>query len=199
MLFVTSTALEAQTRKAKNNLSAGAGIQQYNGDLGNSFFDFKEEWYGVVRLAYSRYLNRSLDAQAFATIGDIGRCFDGVLLPGEQVLMLRSRFTTVGAGLKYKLANGSILKEDSRIMPYVYAGAALNHHQDIWHEAAPRVNRGYYASVNGGLGISYRLCPRFQLTYNLGLGYFTTDTVDYISKGRNDMYLQNIFSMGMDF
>ncbi len=114
-LCLLGTALSAQTRSAKNNLSAGAGIQQYNGDLGNSFFDFAEEWYGVARLAYSRYLSPALDAQAFATMGDIGRCFDGVLPPGEQILMLRSRFTSVGLALKYKFANGRFLREEARL------------------------------------------------------------------------------------
>ncbi|MEO6039389.1 MAG: DUF6089 family protein [Saprospiraceae bacterium] len=197
--FLLSVAANAQTSSAKNNLSAGAGIQQYNGDLGNSFFDFEEEWYGVVRLGYSRYLNRSFDAQVFATTGDIGRCFDGVLQPGEHVTMLRSRFTTLGLSLKYKFANGRLLKEDARLAPYVYAGAALNNHRDLWVVQDPRVNEGTYISINGGLGLTYRLCTRFQINYNLGLGYFTTDKLDFISQGSNDLYLQNTFSVGMDF
>ncbi len=194
-----STALSAQSRSAKNNLRAGAGIQQYNGDLGNSFFDFEEEWYGVARLDYSRYLTPALDAQVFATMGDIGRCFDGLVLPGEHITMLRSRFTTLGIGLKYKLANGRILREDARLAPYIYAGAALSNQRDLWVDQGPRVNEGIYTSLNGGLGLSYRLCAHFQITYNLGLGYFTTDKLDFISKGANDLYLQNTLSVGMDF
>lgn len=197
-LVLMAVSLSAQTRTAQNNISAGGGFEQYNGDLGNSFFDFEEEWYGFYSLSYSRYLNRSLDVKASATIGDIGRCFDGVLAPGEHILMLRSRMTTVGLGVKYKFANGYILKEYSRLAPYVYAGATLVNHRDVWlHE--PRVNEGFYTSLNGGMGISYYLARNLQFTYNLGLGYFTSDALDFISKGGNDMYLQNTFSLGMSF
>lgn len=198
-LALLALAMQAQTKTHKNNLAAGGGIEQYNGDLGNSFFDFEEEWYGLARLAYSRYLGRSLDVQAYATIGEIGRCFDGVLRPEDPpVLMLRSRFKTLGLGLKYKFANGYLLNEDTRIAPFVYLGAALGHHEDVWTDE-PRVNEGFYTSVNGAVGLSYQLTPKFQLVYNLNLGYFTSDATDFISKGVNDMYLQNTLSLAFNF
>ena len=132
---------------------AGGGLEQYKGDLGNSFLDFQEEWYGFVKLAYGRYLNHSFDAQAFATIGEIGRCFDGVLDPEHPVLMFRSRFTT----------------------------------------------EGFYTSINGGLGFYCQLIKNIQFVYNLELGYFTSDAIDFISKGSNDMYLQNTLKSGFNF
>ncbi|MEO6760112.1 MAG: outer membrane beta-barrel protein [Saprospiraceae bacterium] len=199
VLITFCTAAQGQTRSHKNNLSAGGGIQEYNGDLGNSFFNFKEEWYGVARLAYSRYLNRSLDAQAFATGGHIGRCFDGVVPPGEHITMLRSAFFSLGLDLKYKFADGRFLPEDARFAPYVYAGAALSKHRDLWNDQGPRVNEGIYTSINGGLGLTYRVCSHFQLNYNLGLGYYTTDALDFITQGANDMYLQHTVSVGVDF
>lgn len=198
LLCLCNCSVNAQTRTYKNNFSAGFGIQQYNGDLGNSFFDFEEEWYGVARFGYDRYLTRSLDGQAVATIGDIGRCFDGVQ-PSEPILNLRSRFVTVGLNLKYKFANGRLLREDARFAPYVYAGAALAHHQDIWRKGDLRVNEGFYTALTGGVGLTYRLCSRLQITYNLGLGYFTSDRLDYITAGAHDLYLQNSFSFGVGF
>lgn len=200
ILCLLSSALfvAAQTSTHKNNISAGAGIQWYKGDLGNSFFDFEEEWYGVARLAYNRYLNRSLDAQATASMGDIGRCFDGVLDPEHRVLILRSRFTSFGLNLKYKFANGRLLKTNARFAPFVYGGIALNHHKDLWTND-PRVNEGFYSALNGGLGTAIRLTKRIELVYNLNLGYLTTDALDFISKGFNDMYLQNTFTLGYHF
>ena len=197
MILFASVA-NAQTKTNKNNLTAGGGLEQYKGDLGNSFLDFQEEWYGFVKLAYGRYLNHSFDAQAFATIGEIGRCFDGVLDAEHPVLMFRSRFTTTGLDLEYKFANGYLLKENSKIAPFVYAGAALNHHQDIWTNE-PRVNEGFYTSINGGLGVSCQLIKNIQFVYNLELGYFTSDAIDFISKGSNDMYLQNTLMLGFNF
>lgn len=197
-LILFSMTIHAQTSIRKNNLEAGGGMEYYKGDLGNSFLAFDEEWYGVIRVAYNRYLTPSFDAQGFATIGEIGRCFDGPLDPEHPVLMLRSRFSTAGLGLKYKFSNGYLLKKEAKIAPYVYAGAALSHHQDIWTNE-PRVNEGFYTSLNAGLGVSVKLTQNIRFVYNLGLGYFTTDTLDFITKGANDMYLQNTIALGYDF
>ncbi len=198
LLFFQS-ALPAQTKSAPNNLAAGGGMEWYRGDLGNSFFDFEEEWYGFFSLAYSRYLSRSFDLRTAATIGEIGRCFDGVIRPEDPpILMLRSRLKTLGIALKYKLANGYLLREEAKVGPYIYLGAAFNHQRDIWTDQ-PRVNEGSYCSVNGGLGLVYRFARHLQLGYNLGLGYFTTDKMDFIASGGNDLYLQNTFSLGLDF
>lgn len=198
-LLLLHFALPAQTRTAPNNLAAGGGMEWYRGDLGNSFFDFEEEWYGFFSLAYSRYLSRSFDLRTAATIGEIGRCFDGIIRPEDPpILMLRSRLKTWSVGLKYKLANGYLLQEEAKVAPYVYLGAAFNHQRDIWTDQ-PRVNEGSYWSLNGGLGLAYRLSWHLQLGYNLGLGYFTTDKMDFIASGGNDMYLQNTFSLGVDF
>lgn len=187
----------AQTKERRNHLSAGFGFQQYNGDLGNTFYSTDEEWYGVGRLSFSRYINRSFDLHLFGTLGDYGHCNeDEINNPGA--LNMRSRLKTFGVSIKYKFANGYLLKDKSALAPYVYFGAGINSLKDIW-VTGNRVNNGQYQSVNAGLGLSYRFAKYFDVSYNVGFGYFTSDALDFISHGKNDMYLQNTLSIGYSF
>lgn len=192
-----------QTSEKKNNISIGGGTQYYNGDLGNSFFALKDEWYGVVGLNYSRYLNKSFDASFTTTTGDYGHCRDKedpqFRSDGTEVLNMLSRLTTGIITLKYKFYNGYILKENAKISPFVYIGFGINNVTDFWWANKNRVNAGNYTSLNGGLGLRYNFCNKFNFTYNLGLGYFMTDKIDKRVEGINDMYLQNTFLIGMNF
>lgn len=194
----TFSALFSQNKTHKNIINAGFGFQQYNGDLGNTFFTTDQEWYGVGRLSYNRYLNASWNVTAFATLGDFGHCFDGEQDPQHPVLNMRSRLNTLGVGFMYKFANGYILPETFKVAPYVYAGAAINSVRDIWSHGT-RVNNGNYSTLNYGLGATFLLYKNLQLTYNMGFGYFTSDAMDYIVSGKNDMYMQNTLSLGVVF
>lgn len=197
LMVLSSLGASAQTRAHRNHLSAGFGFQQYNGDLGNTFYDTDEEWYGVARVSLSRYLNASFDLLASATVGDYGHCNDDeVNNPGA--LNMRSRLNLFSASLKYKFANGYLLKEDARLSPYVYLGGGYAWIKDIW-ATGDRVNNGSYSTFNAGLGLSYHLASNFDIGLNIGLGYFSSDKLDFISKGNSDMVLQHTFSVGYSF
>lgn len=202
MLFAGLTTF-AQTAEKKNNISFGVGTQAYNGDLGNPWFDAGDEWYGIASLNYNRYLNRSFDAGLLFTSGDYGHCRDkedAQFRPdGSEVLNMLSRLTTGIVTVKYKFANGYILKESARLAPYVYLGGGINNISEYWWAAKDRANTGYYGSVNGGLGVRYNLCRNFSVTYNLGFGMFTSDNIDKRVQGSNDMYMQNTILFGVNF
>jgi hypothetical protein len=188
----------AQTATNKNNFSGGFGFTEYNGSLGSSWLVFNEEWYGVLRLSYSRYINPSFDAHIFVTTGDYGHCQDDN--PDTSIIRFRTRLTVIAATLKYKFANGYIFKEDAKFSPFVYAGAAMDFARDIWHTRIG-ANNGNYLTFNWGLGLTYNVTDRIQFTYNLGFGCFTTDaiTFDYNPHGTKDMYMQNSLSIGYNF
>lgn len=196
-MALSSLCAFAQNKVHRNHLSAGFGFQQYDGDLGNTFYSTDEEWYGVARVSLSRYLNSSFDILASATVGDYGHCNDDEINnPGA--LNMRSRLNVFSGSLKYKFANGYLLKEDARLAPYIYLGGGYAWIKDIW-VTGNRVNNGNYSTLNSGLGVNYRLNSNFDLGFNIGLGYFTSDKLDFISKGKNDMFLQNTFSVGYSF
>lgn len=200
-LIVISANSFGQTADNKNNISIGGGKQSYNGDLGNSWFKMDEEWYGFVSLHYNRYLTKSFDFSASFTHGDYGKCRDhedDIYRPdGTLVLNMLSRLTTGIISMKYKFANGYLLKENAKLSPYIYLGGGINNISNRWWDDKTRVNPGNFTSVNGGIGLRYNFYKNFSFTYNLGIGVFTSDNLDFRSS--NDKYLQHNFMLGINF
>lgn len=193
--FLICTCAVAQTKEKKNNITLGGGRQSYNGDLGNSWFKPHEEWYGFVKMSYSRYLTKSFDGMLMAFAGELGHCRD----EDDPITNLnyRSRMYSGFLALKYKFANGYILKEEAKIAPYLFAGAGINSLTDIWNHKD--VNPGSYGTVNCGIGVRYNFTPRISLGYDISFAYFMSDKLDYIVRGGNDMYMQNYFYVGFNF
>lgn len=192
-----------QSFEKKNNISLGTGRQSYNGDLGNSWFQPSEEYYGIGSLTYSRYLTKSFDALLFVTHGDYGHCREedeSQFRPdGTEVLNMLSRLTSSSISVKYKFANGYLLKEEAKLAPYIYLGAGVNNISNFWWKDKKRVNPGNCFSLNGGAGVSYNLNKKINLTYNLGFGYLASDKIDFRSEGTNDMYMQHSLLLGLNF
>lgn len=212
MLMLSTVAAFAQSATHKLGLSIGAGPQDYKGDLGNGFKinNPSVEWRGVIAFNASYYLSRSLDAAMFVTGGDFGYCQpDDVAnkpvdedkrCPGcnDRVGLgnLNSRFYSVGTAIRYKFSNGYLLKENSRFKPYAFAGVAVNRVVDRMKMNC--VIPGDYLSVNGGAGVKYYLTKSINVGYQFSLGYFASDKVDRMSHGSNDMYMQNVLTLGID-
>jgi hypothetical protein len=203
ILFISLNTSYAQTQEKKNNLSIGGGQGAYNGDLGNAWFVSDEEWYGFIALHYSRFINKSFDMTSSITFGDLGHCREEdesqFRSDGSEVLNMLSRLTSVVFSLKYKFANGYILKENARLSPYVYLGVGVNNISEYWWSNKNRAIVGNYGSLNGGLGIRYNFLEKYNFTYNMGIGYFTSDKIDNRVEGRNDMFMQQTILLGMNF
>jgi len=204
-LLIALTAISicgfAQTKENKNNISFGGGTESYNGALGNSLFNFQYETYGDFSLNYSRYLTKAFDICAYSTYGDFGRCKKTYDLQewsdGAPVLNMHSRLTTGNIALKYKLANGFIIDEDSKIAPYIFLGCGVNNAEDIWNQN--RVNEGNYLTINGGLGLRINITAKLNFTYNISFAYFTSDRIDNNPMGVNPINMQNTYSLGYNF
>ncbi|HXB11200.1 MAG TPA: hypothetical protein VNZ45_04385 [Bacteroidia bacterium] len=189
-----------QTSENRNNISDGAGKESYNGDLGNSWFNTGEEFYGFWGVSYSRYFNRSFDGTVSFSYGDIGRCaedgFGAVRADGSPILNMYARMTTIILALKYRFANGYIFKEDSKVSPYIFIGGGTEYMVDIWTHN--RVDPGMYYSVNGGVGARYNITSRWNLSCNFGLGYLNKQ-MDWRVEKVNAAYLQSTFAIGYNF
>lgn len=218
LAFILFTAgVNAQTKDHKLGITSGAYIQHYKGNLGNSFFDFNDCCFAgeVVTLGY--YLDKTFDFNFSASLGDYGywasdaerakplpfneRCPG---CPSTGMRELRSRMFAGNIALKYKFANGTVFKEDSKVAPYLYAGVGVNHLADRMKKQC--VNVGTHLSLNAGLGFKYNVTERINVGYNLGLGCFTKEKVyatvssDEIQMdGKKDMYMQNTLFVGMNF
>jgi len=126
---------------------------------------------------------------------------------------LRSMMASGNISIKYKFANGIFLKENSRLAPYVYAGAGVNHLADNMKRNCVKV--GMHVTINAGLGVKYNINERFNIGYNLGLGCFVTkkvyasnassmhdedkDADDMRIEKRKDFYMQNAVTFGVNF
>lgn len=228
--------LGAQTKDHKLGIEVGGYLQQYNGNLGNSFFKFNETAFGGFHANAGLYLNKSFDAVIGASVGHFGYCQTDAdkkrivavefRCPGctNQLGMgeLRSMMVAGNAAIKYKFANGMLLKENSRLAPYIYAGLGVNHLSDNMKRNC--VNVGMHLSLNAGAGVKYNISERFNIGYNLGLGCFVTKKVYYTNaianhetedhedesheenhederkmEKRKDLYLQHAISFGFNF
>jgi len=98
---------------------------------------------------------------------------------------------------KYKLNNNYLLKEDFKLKPSLFIGATYNRIRDKMEMNC--VNEGNYWSINGGAGLRYDLCKRFNVGYQAALGFFTSDRVDYMIHNSKDMYFQSNILVGFSF
>ena len=141
--------------------------------------------------------------------------------PGEGGGMgeLRSLMIAGNIAFKYKFANGYILKENSKLAPYVYVGAGINRLSDNMRRNC--VNVGKHFSVNAGVGVKYNFNERFNVGYNIAVGCFVTNKHVYTSNGikgitaevnttetngeemkmvnKKDFYMQNAVTFGFNF
>ena len=227
--FVLATfGITAQTKNRKIGIETGAYLQQYNGNLGNSFFKFKETAFGGGSLNLGLYLNKSFDLNVGGSIGHFGYCQTEedkkrvVALeyrcPGctDRLGMgeLRSMMISGNTSIKYKFANGYLLKEDSKIAPYVYAGVGINYLSDVMKRNC--VNVGNHFTINAGAGVKYNITERLNIGYNFGVGCFMTKKVYYTNaiaennevekdaddikmEKRKDFYMQHALTLGFNF
>jgi OmpA-OmpF porin, OOP family len=196
LLFLSITTI-AQTQSRKLAITAGFGFQQYHGDLGNGFYNFTSTEYGVASIGLDYYLNRSFDIKLYSMLGDFGFCSD--LEEGEGGVVedvLNSRMTMGGIALKYKIANGFLLAENSRLAPYIYAGFGINRVTDFMKMKC--IVPGTYYSVNAGFGLKYNVSEVYNIGYNLNIGQFSSDKLDFIVDGSNDYYMQNSLVLGVN-
>jgi hypothetical protein len=210
LVLITSTAF-AQTKDNRLGLAAGGGPQYYHGDLGtNGIQSNRECWRGAVVFRTDYYLNRSLDASLFGSVGDLGYCqpkevartpiAESEQCPGCEdrtgLGNLSSRGGAVGFGVRYKFNNGYLLPEKSRTQPYLLLGTAINNVTDRMKMNC--VNEGKYFSLNAAAGVRYYVGRRVNLGYQVSVGRFTSDNIDYMNHGGTDMYIQSSLMLGVD-
>lgn len=172
-LMLSAIAVFGQSKDHRLSIAAGGGPQDYKGDLGNGFkINSDDVWRGAVVWQVGYYLNRSFDISLFGSVGDYGYC---------QPL---------------SVANTPIDEDPSKIRPYIYLGTAFNKVVDRMQMDC--VTPGNYSSINTGAGARYYITQRISIGYQLSLGYFTSDAVDRMVHGSNDMYMQNSLLLGID-
>jgi len=193
ILLVTTCLLfgyftNAQDQVRKWNLGLLGGTSEYNGDRGNGFFDFNKKtlqrnW--VAGASISRYINASFDGTIMATYGDTWGYFKSTPEFSAQMIFMN-------INIKYKFANGYMLPKESKVAPYIFAGAGYLKTDGKF------VNGGEDFPYVVGAGLNFRLSKVIAINYQATLGYLNSDSRDFVKGGDfNDAFL--IHSLGLNF
>jgi outer membrane protein OmpA-like peptidoglycan-associated protein len=124
LLFMFS--VSAQSSDQKWGIGIGSGVY--------GSFDKNSLGY-MPEVIFSRYLSPSFDASLTGNLG----------LANNKIVS-KLDLVTVGLHVHYKLYNGLILPETSRLKPYLYGGPGY-----IWD------NDGESLNLDGGLGVKYNI------------------------------------------
>ena len=154
------------------------GLNEYRGNLGDEFFSFSEGYGGGFSVL--RYLTPSFDVGFLYNYDFYAKQDDNNLTPGKSKLFFRLDMWNINTNFRYKLNNGYMLKEESRLAPYVVAGAGAVY-------SMPRGNGGDLGifdfkqmdfALFGGLGIKFVITSYLDLEVQSGLLYPFNDSYD---------------------
>ncbi len=143
VLFLAGNSfVDAQNSKNPWAITVGAHAVDHNSVTGPFNQYFKTDNWDIVpplsKLSIIRNLNRSFDVDLTASVGEVDN---------NRLAIKDELFINAGLGLRYKLANGYILKEDSWFDPYIRVGAGY-HRYDYTGLQFPLT--AYYGNENGG-------------------------------------------------
>ncbi len=181
LLFVLVSCLISTngfTQNKTNPWSIGihAGVQQYNGELGNQFFNYFDHYNGLAGFSVGRFLSPSFDLSLDITLGDVkfteaesedGKTFDYDM---QQANL----------HLKYNFFKN----DDVLLRPFLFAGLGIlrfdGRNTDETNLGLPTL----------GGGINFKLAEHVKLRYQNTYIMSDFDGIDNQESGGNDSYLQ---------
>lgn len=177
ILLVTFLSLTAysQSKSEPWTLGIHVGAQQYNGELGNQFFDFIDHYNGLAGFSVGHYLSPSFDLALDVTLGDIK--FFEERAGGN----LWSEYDMQQANLHLKY---NILKEDKKVRPFVFAGLGILRFKGTGYDEVQTALPAAGGGVN--FKISENVSFRYQNTFLLS----NADNIDMREEDGNESYLQ---------
>ncbi len=175
-LITLSKHLKSQSKDYSNGLGLHFGTMQYKGDLGNEMFT-TDDLHPAVGLSYNHYINPSLDAHLLFAHGQIdytGSAPAAGPLTLPAVYSFKTKLYDINLMLRYKFNNGYMLKEDSRIAPFIQGGFgdAISTASHYANNSLMDFNFPIGAGIN--FGVTEKLSVVVQSTYNFTL----TDNYD---------------------
>ncbi|MFA7688383.1 MAG: OmpA family protein [Moheibacter sp.] len=187
ILLLISADLFSQNMLKKWYISGGVHAVNHPSarGFGEGLFD-GDNWSFVPplsQISVARTLNRSFSVDLQASLGEID----------NKRLMIDNEFMVlVGMGLRYRFANGYIMKETSWFDPYLRFGAnyyrmpyrglefngVMDVHEDLLENGAIADNDHF--ALSGGLGINFWIWPKIGL--NIETQYVAVPAIksDYI-------------------
>jgi len=177
----------AQTEDRKWNIGLHGGLTQYEGDLGNDFYQTNEGafWFGGVSV--SRYIGDHLDLSLLGTRGTVGsNHIDPItnepFKDDVSTLTLNARF--------------HILAPTAVVRPYLFVGWGI-----MSFDKNLTTNKSHidYAAPSFGAGINLRLSPFVMFNLQEMFIYSTGDSRDGKIGGGNDAYVFHTAGLTFNF
>jgi OmpA-OmpF porin, OOP family len=195
MVFST-VALNAQTDERPWSIGLNGGLNQYNGDRGQSWYSLQQNPYGFASISFSRYLSPHFDVSLSGARGHFSNTEAISSWSTPKDIASRSfkvQYNQINLVLRY-----NILKPEAIVRPYIFAGAGLMVFEKKYTLARQRVEG---ALPNGGIGATFRFNPIVSLRLEESISYLTTDAIDKTVQGAtNDAMLSHtaglIFDVG---
>src|ERR1035437_539021 len=209
--MIVTQIIQAQTADIKLAVDLGVIKNEYNGDYGNGIFNSKQQMYPSVGLGLGYYLSPSFNLGLRSSFGDYG-------FHESNVNYFRGRKLDVSVYTQYKFNNGYILKEDSKLSPFLtiglgFATYGINSSIDksgtdpnLYYPTI--ITKGADLIIPVGAGLKYQISDRIAIQYQYLYNFTSSDIRDEnrgpnffgsashpSSKSGNDAYGQHIFSI----
>ncbi|MBD2769911.1 OmpA family protein [Hymenobacter sp. BT664] len=183
MLGMAASPSQAQTPDRKTALSANVGLLQYRGNMGSDFWDRSGPDLEVGGGgSITRYLSPSFDLSLLGYY-ELYK-FSSRVRAGDN---FDANMGMVDLGIKLKLNNGKILKEEALIQPYLMGGGGA-----IFANSRGRANgRDFFNQIRrpevfGLAGIRIRLGGAVGLDLTTSQHYPLTDRIDNLYGSPDD-------------
>lgn len=176
MLGMAAPHVQAQTADRKTAIGANVSLEQYRGNMGTDFWDLG--YHKELRVGggghITRYLSPSFD---LSLLGNYETFRFSGNRPGENFELSNGM---IDLGLKLKLNNGKILKEDAFIQPFLMGGGGM-----FLASTSGRANGANFGvnqigrpEVFGMAGLRFRLSEAVFLDLTTSQHYPFTDRSD---------------------
>jgi len=210
-IFITPFCLLAQTKEHPWNLGIHIGKAEFNGDLGDASYNWSKAFYGFGGLSFSRYASKSFDVMFNFNKGELGYFSDLDSINYSNGKFHGSFYGSHTNGtifLKYKLNNGYIFKENSRIQPFLLLGMGISWLSgDRIYDIDFNKGRQYKLTdlsakdftITTGMGVNVRLNKRFNAYLQTAFIYTDHDGRDGYAIANNDGYLLHQFGITYNF
>lgn len=176
----------AQNASNRWGVGAGIGFTDFVNPINGQYLMF-ERYKGALNLNVQRYLGKSFDGRFNFLYGQAFYPYDNSQTGAQTRLANIDKGTMSyesaelwdgGLNLVYKLANGYILKEDSKFAPYLFSGIGANMINSIGVKGgAGADNTNPYIPM--GLGFAYNFNPNWNLGLETQYKFALGDAYDY--------------------
>jgi len=185
----------AQTPDYPFAVGIHGGVAQYSGDLGNDFYHLgkrNQPFYGQVGVSLSYYLARRLDIVGMFLAGEIGH-FEGpnYIQPEREPMRFRVSSSTLNIYLRYHLLSSSYI-----FRPYLLLGTGIMR----FNSTGGDIGSGWSFHIpTAGAGVNIRLSKRFNLQVQETFMYASTDRIDGVKAGFNDLFVFHTIGLTYQF